>query len=212
MLTSIPYAVVWHIWNEHNNRIFCGKERGQPYITLDTKLSIIKWAHAKGGNPYSVGEILRNCFKVASEKKYHSKLLPKWTPPPEGWFKLNFYGSSRGSPGMAGVGGVIRDHNGSIIMSSPAGVCDANEAEVSVLLVALKWYALTQSRSTKEILQIQLHGRNKKCGPWRISYKIDQIWDLIAIIHFSLTHMRLSANRMADELAKEGVDRDYPYC
>ena len=36
----------------------------------------------------------------------------KWSPPPLGWFKLNIDGSSLSNPGLAGGGGVIRNHLG----------------------------------------------------------------------------------------------------
>lgn len=35
-----------------------------------------------------------------------------WSPPREGWFKLNTDGSALGNPGKAGIGGIIRDSNG----------------------------------------------------------------------------------------------------
>ena len=36
-----------------------------------------------------------------------------WKYPAEDWIKLNVDGCSKGNPGRAGVGGVIRDHMGS---------------------------------------------------------------------------------------------------
>ncbi|KAL3533489.1 hypothetical protein ACH5RR_007010 [Cinchona calisaya] len=35
-----------------------------------------------------------------------------WSPPPPGWFKLNLDGSSLGSPGLLGAGGLIHNHFG----------------------------------------------------------------------------------------------------
>ncbi|CAA7018667.1 unnamed protein product [Microthlaspi erraticum] len=35
-----------------------------------------------------------------------------WTAPSTGWFKLNSDGASRGNPGLAAAGGVLRDGNG----------------------------------------------------------------------------------------------------
>ena len=35
-----------------------------------------------------------------------------WKPPPFGFFKLNTDGSTRGNPGLASAGDLIRDHNG----------------------------------------------------------------------------------------------------
>ena len=38
-----------------------------------------------------------------------------WNPPPEGFLKYNIDGVSKGNSGMASLGGVLRDENGSII-------------------------------------------------------------------------------------------------
>lgn len=37
-----------------------------------------------------------------------------WAPPPSGTLKFNVDGASRGKSGLAGIGGVLRDHSGSI--------------------------------------------------------------------------------------------------
>lgn len=37
-----------------------------------------------------------------------------WQRPPEGWFKLDCYGSCSGNPGSSGGGGVIRDKDGTV--------------------------------------------------------------------------------------------------
>lgn len=38
-----------------------------------------------------------------------------WSHPPIGFLKLNFDGASRGKPGLAGIGGIIRNHEGKIL-------------------------------------------------------------------------------------------------
>ncbi|KAG7548857.1 hypothetical protein ISN44_As12g040050 [Arabidopsis suecica] len=38
--------------------------------------------------------------------------LIAWTPPREGWLKLNTDGESKGNPGLASAGGVLRDAEG----------------------------------------------------------------------------------------------------
>ncbi|XP_077240384.1 uncharacterized protein LOC143881283 [Tasmannia lanceolata] len=56
---SIPYAVIWFIWLERNNRIFNGKSRAAPHISLTIKIAIIQWAKCKGVLPYSVDQTLQ---------------------------------------------------------------------------------------------------------------------------------------------------------
>ena len=38
-----------------------------------------------------------------------------WHPPPKGYLKCNIDGASKGNPGIAGYGGVLRDEEGIII-------------------------------------------------------------------------------------------------
>ena len=54
--------------------------------------------------------------------------------------KLNFDGSSLGNPGMASIGGVIRNEEGTILLyySGPARVCSNNKAELLSLNIGLQ--------------------------------------------------------------------------
>ena len=56
----------------------------------------------------------------------------RWEKPQAGWKKLNTDGASKGNPGLAGCGGVIRDENGRWIagFSRRIGVTTSFEAEV----------------------------------------------------------------------------------
>jgi len=45
---------------------------------------------------------------MVTEKDY-------WQPPPKGFLKYNIDGASKGNPGNAGYGGVLRDDEGNII-------------------------------------------------------------------------------------------------
>ncbi|XP_077212929.1 uncharacterized protein LOC143848038 isoform X2 [Tasmannia lanceolata] len=146
-----------------------------------------------------------------NEKKAKRQISPSWSPLPEWWLKLNFDGSAMGNPGRAGFGGVIRDHNGNIIIAyyGSAGVCDANEAEVMGLLNGLRWFhsnnlrpLLGEGDSSNTIAWAKgLNG-----GPWRLANKIDEIRDLVCVIRPQLVHRRRSANNVVDMLAKKGVD------
>ncbi|KAL9813290.1 putative ribonuclease H domain-containing protein [Arabidopsis thaliana] len=55
-----------------------------------------------------------------------------WSRPDEGWFKLNTDGASRGNPGLATAGGVIRDAVGNWVQGFAfnIGVCTAPLAEL----------------------------------------------------------------------------------
>lgn len=67
----------------------------------------------------------------------------KWSFPPEDWQKINTDGASKGNPGMAGCGGVIRDDCGWWVASfgMNVGCCSAFKAELWGILkgVELSW-------------------------------------------------------------------------
>lgn len=54
--------------------------------------------------------------------------------------KLNFDGSSKGNPGLAGFGCAIRDHNGSTIrvICGPLSICNSVNAETLGFLFVLR--------------------------------------------------------------------------
>lgn len=56
---------------------------------------------------------LRNLFQtqISKANKMKVTLHLKWELPPPGWFKLNIDGASINNPGLAGVGGIIRNHS-----------------------------------------------------------------------------------------------------
>ncbi|XP_077247989.1 SUMO-activating enzyme subunit 2-like isoform X2 [Tasmannia lanceolata] len=95
--------------------------------------------------------------------------------------------------------------------SGLAGVCDENEAEAKALLFGLRCYEkhnlgplIVEGDSANTITWAM----NFSCGPWRLNNTLDEIQDLVRILHSQLTHMRRSANSTADGLAKEGVKID----
>ena len=56
----------------------------------------------------------------------------KWTPPDDGWVKLDVDGASRGNPGEAGCGGLMRDATRRWLgdYTCNFGICNALTAEI----------------------------------------------------------------------------------
>jgi hypothetical protein len=63
-----------------------------------------------------------------------------WSPPPPGFLKINFDGASRGNPGPAGFGAVLRNHLGKIthLIAGFLGENTNNAAELSSLVKGLQ--------------------------------------------------------------------------
>ena len=69
-----------------------------------------------------------------------TRITSGWQPPPLGDLKWNVDGSSLGKPGLAGAGGVLRNHAGLVkcLFSIPCGIIDSNLAEVIAIRKALQ--------------------------------------------------------------------------
>ena len=70
-----------------------------------------------------------------SKEKNRISTPIKWVAPPLGWFKLNTDGSSLGNPGLAGGGGIIRNHVGDWVggFSRAIGITTSVQAEFRAL-------------------------------------------------------------------------------
>ncbi|KAL0427613.1 UNVERIFIED_CONTAM: putative ribonuclease H protein [Sesamum latifolium] len=65
--------------------------------------------------------------------------LVRWVPPVLGWIKLNSDGASKGNPGIAGGGGILRDNNGRGIFAFQLffGTTTSTFAELAALVRGL---------------------------------------------------------------------------
>ena len=71
-------------------------------------------------------------------RKERRSISPK--PPSYGVLKFNVDGASRDKPGPAGIGGVLCNSKGDVVLmfSKHIGVCDSNEAVVLAILEGLR--------------------------------------------------------------------------
>lgn len=69
-----------------------------------------------------------------------TEVLISWKSPPHNWFCLNTNGASKGAPGLAGGGGIIRDSRGIFIQGLVVnlGICNAYRAERATAELGLK--------------------------------------------------------------------------
>jgi ribonuclease HI len=141
-------------------------------------------------------------------------------PPPLDCFKLNFDGASRGNPGPAGFGAVLRDHMGKIIhmIAGFLGENTNNVAELTSLVRGLQtavhhqYHRLVIEGDSQVIIQLIskiLHGKAPwRISPsWRLSGLLEDFGDLInSNLTIIPSHVKREANRVADHLANTGID------
>lgn len=136
----------------------------------------------------------------------------RWEYPREGWVKLNTDGASKGNPGMAGAGGIIRGARGEVIGMYAAN-CGATTCTRAEFLAVLRGLALTWNKGCRKVvLEVdsmvvvrELLGDLRPSSPlYHIVRRckgliFDQEWEVV------VKHCYREANRAADWLANYGV-------
>jgi len=142
-----------------------------------------------------------------------------WHPPPEGFLKYNIDGASKGNPGEAGFGGVLRDETGRIItlFHGCLGKATNNMVELMALEQCLEF--LIQNNCQNVIIEadselvinaarrISNGTRSEKViKHWRLTQVLQRIQVHLQVLRtFSFIHVKRRANKLADILANHGV-------
>lgn len=139
-----------------------------------------------------------------------------WCPPEAIILKFNVDGSARGSPGISGAGGILRNAESAVLgrFSKPLGVLCAYQAEVKAILLALKFskefgfsQVLVESDSSLAVGWVRLKS-NRSLALLNDLNAIDWIMKEVACV--GVVHTLREANGEADELAKSGCDCSEP--
>ena len=111
-------VMLWEIWKERCS-VWYGNKLG--------KLKNISWRVMAWVREFSIllrkykckndkeVLILRGLKIYNVEMQIQRNLVVCWGKSPPGYFKLNVDGAAKGNPGRASGGGIIRDHNGSVL-------------------------------------------------------------------------------------------------
>ncbi|KAK3193441.1 hypothetical protein Dsin_024751 [Dipteronia sinensis] len=116
---------LWFIWKWRCKEIFDPNFRFPPYPGLIIKRFLDNWLNANYADSKKVD--LNPCYIA-------------WSPPLEGWVKLNVDGSLNPNSGSIAAGGVIRDHKKNWLcgFAVKRGIGSVVEAELWGLLEGLK--------------------------------------------------------------------------
>ncbi|WCJ36333.1 Polynucleotidyl transferase ribonuclease H-like superfamily protein [Euphorbia peplus] len=118
--------IVWWLWKFRNERIFEGKAD----VVLTVEFIVAKAKECKVA--YTTAS--RVTAPIREER------MVKWIPPDDGWIKINTDGASKGNPGLASAGGVLRGASGAWFggFAVNLGICTAFLAELWGLFFGLK--------------------------------------------------------------------------
>ena len=75
------------------------------------------------------------------KKKKVAEMKVVWKVPTEGWVKENFDGAASSNPGLSGIGVILRDFNGNILLQGakklPRGTNNIAECNAALLAVRI---------------------------------------------------------------------------
>ena len=154
--------------------------------------------------------IIHNWQEVVFSQPISKKVFPRRCLPPLGALKLSFDGCACGNPSPAGLGGVIRDAEGNILISysGPTGFSSSNKAE----LLALKNGIHEASKLNPQRLLIEgdsycvIRWASRASNPaWNLANIIEEVIQLSRELNGSFQHIKRSAKQEANKLAKEEV-------
>ena len=177
-------------------------------------VQIAKWASFKKEFDASkVFGVLHNweASLYCGVKKVKKVVL--WAPPNVGVLKFNVDGAAKGKPGPAGIGGVLHDSGGLVLVmfSKHVGTMESNEAEVLAILEVVRIFASSSFNSRLEVESDSLNAiswvSSSAVIPWRFQFYLNEIRALASSIQVKFRHVGRSANGFANLLAKQGVDR-----
>eukprot|EP00253_Pinus_taeda_P001503 PITA_01503 len=195
-----PSFIIRNVWKERNNRIF---------------------KNAKKSPQYLYGLIMKQIKETGLVRKATilDLELDFWHPRPKGFLKLNIDGASKGNPGTADHGGVLRDNNGRImfIFHGHLGKATNNMVELMAMEHCLEF--LVQENYQNMIIEAdsKLIINSVKRISWGMKpEKASRNWRLVQVFQWihshlqslrtvSFAHVRRKANKMVDLLANQGV-------
>ncbi|XVF81443.1 hypothetical protein PTKIN_Ptkin15bG0155400 [Pterospermum kingtungense] len=94
-------------------------------------------------------------------KQSKSRPVLIWIKPRDGKVKFKLDGEAIGKSGPVGIGSVLRDHSGTVLMkfSKSIGIAESNMAEITVICEAFKLFVSSQWKSFK-VLVVKCDSRN----------------------------------------------------
>jgi ribonuclease HI len=228
----LPGFTLWQIWKERNKRIFHSqssppdatwtKVRAQVTETVRNK----SWTEKDWQCNPEEQIILHNWqLDLTNHLSARSPTVPlvsptTWTPPPAHFIKVNFDGASKGNPGPAGYGTVLRNSDGEILGLEAGFIGDTtnNVAELTGLLRGLQaatnkgYQRILLEGDSQPIIKLAtriIHGCDpEKISPsWRLSgLLVDFSHHLHPHLTITTSHVKREANKVADRLANEAVE------
>ncbi|XP_074559236.1 uncharacterized protein LOC141815220 [Curcuma longa] len=212
---ACPFMILWFLWEARNDakhreikwstQQIIGKT--VQYMVFGVSAGIIKGIHWKG----FLGAAKNLGIKVI-QRRVHTVQVVRWMKPAVGSYKLNSDGCSKGNPGLASYGFVIRDHNGQVLKARHGiiGVASNVIAELVAirkgleLCVVQNYFPLWLESDSMTALYIIAA---TTCN-WELRKLVLKIKKIINVYYVRCTHIYREANKAADYLANKAFNME----
>lgn len=189
----VGISLCWYLWKNRNHYIFQYNPVKPLYVLTKTVNSLLEW----------------NLSHLYAGPGSNLAASPDWSiPPPPGWLKLNFDDSFKNDTGKAGIGGLIRDPYGNMIMAYAAEVCVKHPLETELL--ALQRGISHANEMDASAIQIEgdcLALITRIQNSAHLSWDLMPLWQrtmhmLTSLNTWSINYCKRTANTVTDLLAK----------
>lgn len=229
----LPGFITWTIWKERNRRVFQNEHRNiehsQETLTQNIRQLILVKCRAEPDNQASARDLcILKAFKLEDGRSMGTTNCQQkpstasigWNRPPVGFLKLNFDGASRGNPGLAGIGGIIRNNVGEIlhIYSKSLGEGTNNQMEfvamergLRILINNQVGTAVVEGDTELAIIAARKLYRGAKASKvtkhWRLAKVTENFMELLGEMKGLIFQaVRRKANTVVDHLADHGIE------
>lgn len=212
--TLIPTLVLWFIWAARNdarhrdipmnkNKII---DKVRNYI-CDLFSQVPKRSVAWQGDDL-VAKLWGIKLTKSKEKKTQKVV---WAKPQLGYVKLNTDGCSKGNPGAAGGGGILRDHQGHCLWAFHLSLNPSTNVEAEILSIH-RGLQICQEQGIQNIIietdaMVAIKIIEKKSGGnWKYISQIHDIRTWLHNLNGRMVHIFREGNGVADYLANEACE------
>ncbi|GAU51630.1 hypothetical protein TSUD_414540 [Trifolium subterraneum] len=213
VITSALVNLISSIWTARNQARFNNKQTNWKssisFIIASTSLS---GNNSKKTSSNSIRDfIILKHFNVTT---HHPKtpVIKEiiWQPPLFNWIKCNIDGASKGNPGLAGCGGVFRNHVADLLhcIAEPLGIASSYHAELCAVMSAIEiahrlnwnniWF------ETDSALVVQAFQNSNNVVSWNLRNRWHNSLLLFRRLNGIVSHIHREGNQIADSLANFG--------
>ncbi|KAI3465658.1 hypothetical protein Pfo_022321 [Paulownia fortunei] len=134
-----------------------------------------------------------------------------WNRPPQDWIKLNSDGASKGNPGLAGIGGIVRDEFENLVNAFLVFVGETTNmvAEIQALAFGLQrcfergYHRIWIESDSMAALQLIQHSSK---GHWKLEHFLAIIISCLQCMEIRFSYIYREGNKVADALANLACD------